>query len=139
MSTEIFTRIEAARYLRVTYGLRVTKGSLATSACRGGGPRMIGMGRYKNYRKCDLIEWARSRCSGLLESTSTPHNSDTGGLFGYHEDLGDLPDTLDYHHTGDPLFDEVTRIEEEGWDIDEALDKQQEIFNYRKALDEIKH
>jgi hypothetical protein len=114
MNTEIFTRAQAARFLQSLYGLRVTKGSLATMATRGGGPRMIKFGRYAHYRKSDLIDWARSRCSGLLDSTSTPHNHETGKLFVYEEDGDDLPDAFDRRHTGDARFDEVTQFEEAG-------------------------
>ncbi|HEU4550459.1 MAG TPA: hypothetical protein VFS01_12240 [Rhizomicrobium sp.] len=138
MTTEIFTRPEAARFLQSQYGLRVTKASLATMATRGGGPRMMKFGRYAHYRRCDLIEWVRSRCSGLLDSTSTPRNDDTGGLFIYEEDNGGLEDSFDYHNTGDARFDEITRLEENGLDVDALLATQQERFDYRAALNEQK-
>jgi hypothetical protein len=122
----IFTRAEAARFLK-SYGLRTTTGSLATAATRGGGPRFLKFGRYAHYRKCDLLDWMRLQCSGLLDSTSTPPNEDTGGMFGYTADNGDLLDGRDYRNTGDPYFDEVTRLEKRALDalIDAAGEKYQ--------------
>lgn len=74
---------------------------------------MTKMGRYANYRKRDLTEWACLQCNGFLDSTSTPPNNSAAALFLYEEDLGELPE-FDYRNTGDPYFDEVTRLEERG-------------------------
>lgn len=65
------TRREAAVFLKAKYNLRVTENSLATMASRGGGPKMLKIGRYVYYRREDLVEWVASRCSGLLDSTSS--------------------------------------------------------------------
>jgi hypothetical protein len=113
MTMDIFTRTQAARFLQ-SHGLRTTAASLATMATRGGGPRFLKFGRYAQYRRCDLLEWMSLRCSGLLDSTSTPSNGNTGGLFAYEPDNGDLEDEWDYRNTGDRFFDEVTRLEEAG-------------------------
>jgi hypothetical protein len=110
---EIFTRTQAARFLQ-SHGLRTTAASLATMATRGGGPRFLKFGRYAQYRRCDLLEWMRLRCSGLLDSTSTPPSSNAVSLFAYEPDNGDLADAWDYRNTGDRFFDEVTRLEEAG-------------------------
>lgn len=94
---------------------------------------MVKDGRYSNYLECDLIDWARLRCSGRLDSTSTPHNNDTGSLFGTVDDLGDLDDEWDYHDTGDRFFDEVTRLEEAG-ELDamiQAAGKRHHYFELR--------
>lgn len=113
MDMEIFTRTQAARFLQ-SHGLRTTAASLATMATRGGGPKFLKFGRYAQYRRSDLLEWMRLRCSGLLDSTSTPSNGNTGGLFAYEPDNGDLDDDWDYRNTGDRFFDDVTRLEEAG-------------------------
>ena len=110
---DIFTRTQAARFLQ-SHGFRTTAASLATMATRGGGPRFLKFGRYAQYRRCDLLEWMSLRCSDLLDSTSTPSNGNTGGLFAYEPDYGDLEDEWDYRNTGDRFFDEVTRLEEAG-------------------------
>ncbi len=96
---DIFTRTQAARFLQ-SHGLRTTAASLATMATRGGGPRFLKFGRYAQYRRCDLLEWMNLRCSGLLDSTSTPSNGNTDGLFAYEPDNGDLEDEWDYRNTG---------------------------------------
>jgi hypothetical protein len=127
---EILTRKEAARFLRSQFGLRTTAASLATMASRGGGPRFIPIGRYRNYLKRDLMEWACQQCSGFLDSTSTPPNNSAAALFLYEEDLGDLT-AFDYRKTGDPYFDEITRLEEAGVlqaQIDAAGEKYRRVF-----------
>lgn len=86
-SSELLDRKQACRFLKATFGLPVTPASLATAAVRGGGPRYAHMGRYVRYLKADLVEWASSRCSGFLDSTSTPHNQNTGKLFSYEPDI----------------------------------------------------
>ncbi len=116
----IYQRKDAARFLRSTYGMRTTTGSLATMASRGGGPIIIKLGRLANYRQCDLIDWARLQCSGLLESTSTPPNDNMGGLFAHIED--DIELDLDYYDDRDPYFDEVTRLEEMR-ELDKLIDQ----------------
>lgn len=129
--TEIMIRKDAARFLRSQYGLRTTAASLATMASRGGGPRITKMGRYANYQKRDLIEWACLQCGGFLDSTSTPPNNSAAALFLYEEDLGDLEDSWDYHNTGDPRFDEVTRLEEAGA-LDDMINAAAEKYHYFK-------
>jgi hypothetical protein len=59
-------------------------------------------------------------------------------LFIYEEDNGDLEDSFDYRNTGDARFDEITRLEENGLDVDELLAAQQERFDYHAALNEQK-
>lgn len=134
---EIYKRKDAAHYLRSTFGMRTTTGSLATMASRGGGPLMIKFGKFANYRKCDLIDWAGLRCSGLLESTSTPPNDDTGGLFAVVEDDTELD--LDFFDDHDPNFDEVTHIEEMG-ELDRLIDKAASEHHYFNDEDDsMKH
>lgn len=123
MYEELLDRPAAARFLKSLYDLRVTAGSLATMATRGGGPRMIKFGRYARYRKADLIDWVRLRSSGLLDSTSSPHNTDSGGLFDFQEDCGDLLEHLDLRDTGQADFDEITRLLEEENGFGEVMAK----------------
>ena len=130
---EILTRAEAARYLRTRFGLRTTAASLATMASRGGSPRIFKIGRYANYRKSDLNEWALRQYGGLLDSTSSPSNSSAVAFFSYEEDLGDLPE-FDYRNTGDPHFDEVTRLEEDG-ELQAHIDSAGE--KYRRIMENI--
>lgn len=129
----VYTRVQAALFLRTRIGMRTTAESLATAACRGSCPRMVKDGRYANYLECDLIDWACLRCSGRLDSTSTPHKNDAGSLFGTVDDLGDLDDEWDYHNTGDRFFDEFTRLEEAG-ELDgmiQAAGKRHHYFEIR--------
>jgi hypothetical protein len=51
-------------------GFPVTKATLATKATRGGGPPFRLFGRVPLYRWGDLLDWARSRLSAPMRSTS---------------------------------------------------------------------
>jgi hypothetical protein len=145
MSLGIYNRQDAARYLRSRWDLRVTKASLATMATRGGSPQFFYQGRYVYYREADLVKWAAARSSDLVDSTSTPRGKPgggnsgssgiTGGLFDYQVDIGDLHDDFGYQNTGDPYFDEVTKLLE--FDVDQALDDQQINFCYRAVMEKM--
>jgi hypothetical protein len=135
MQYEIMDRIQAARFLQSTFCLPTTKASLATMATRGGGPQYFTMGRYVRYRKADLVSWAAKRSSAFLDSTSSPRCKNAGLAFYYAEDSGDLEeDAFDHRNTGDAQFDEMTKLIEEDMSLDEAIDEQQQKFNYHKQF-----
>lgn len=69
MDQEFLRREQAADYLQSRYGA-YTRQTLAKLAVNGGGPRFRRLGRYPYYTTADLEEWARSRMSPLVESTS---------------------------------------------------------------------
>jgi hypothetical protein len=60
-----YTRDQAAHFLQEK-GLKVAPASLATMACRGGGPRYAIFGKRSVYRESDLLEWA----TGLLGASA---------------------------------------------------------------------
>lgn len=66
---EYLRRPQAAEYLQHRYGA-YTAATLAKMACRGGGPKFRRMGRFPYYTRFDLDEWARSRMSRPVSSTS---------------------------------------------------------------------
>ena len=111
-----FTRREAARLLQ-SYGLRTTPASLATMATRGGGPPYFKIGKLCMYRLSDLEEWMSRRCTGLMDSTSTSVRKDLDDLFEQERDLDD-----DMFFTGQPGFDEVTRLLSEEAAMQEHMD-----------------
>jgi hypothetical protein len=51
-------------------GFQTSDKTLATLACRGGGPKFRKYGRYPVYRWGDALEWAQSRLSAPVHSTS---------------------------------------------------------------------
>ena len=51
-------------------GFPISSTTLATKACRGGGPPFRKFGRVPLYRWADALDWARSRLSALVSSTS---------------------------------------------------------------------
>jgi hypothetical protein len=51
-------------------GLKTAASTLATRATRGGGPKFRRYGRYPIYRWGDALEWAQSRLSRPVTSTS---------------------------------------------------------------------
>lgn len=101
-----YTRKEAARYLTVS-GRRTAESSLSTLANRGGGPRFFRCGRRVYYEQAHLDDWLFRQTSGPYDSTSTPAGSK---LVAPEPDAGDLEDAPASWETGDPLFDEITRV-----------------------------
>ena len=67
--SEYLRRNQAAEYLMKRYGAYTTE-TLAKMACRGGGPTFRVMGRFPYYTRADLDDWARSRMSRPVSSTS---------------------------------------------------------------------
>ncbi len=51
-------------------GFKTSEKTLATLVCRGGGPRFRKYGRYPVYTWGDLLDWAYSRLSPPMGSTS---------------------------------------------------------------------
>lgn len=70
MNTQTFLRRDkAAEYLQANWGFGAVD-TLATLATRGGGPRFRKLGRFPVYTEADLDDWARSRLSDPVSSTS---------------------------------------------------------------------
>lgn len=70
MNTQTFLRRDkAAEYLQANWGFGAVD-TLATLATRGGGPRFRKLGRFPVYTETDLDDWARSRLSDPVSSTS---------------------------------------------------------------------
>jgi hypothetical protein len=65
----LLTRAPAAEALREA-GYPVARATLATLASRGGGPPFRRFGRVPLYRWGDLLDWARSRLTLPMRSTS---------------------------------------------------------------------
>ena len=51
-------------------GFEISEATLATMACRGGGPPFHKFGRKPLYRWGDALAWAKSRLSAPIRSTS---------------------------------------------------------------------
>lgn len=60
---------QAAEYLKMRYGAYTVE-TLAKLACIGGGPKFRRMGRFPYYTRTDLDDWAYSRMSPPVSSTS---------------------------------------------------------------------
>lgn len=76
---EYLRRNKAAEYLQDHYGAYTTE-TLAKLAVVGGGPRFRRLGRFPVYTQRDLDNWARSRMSPLVSSTS--ELACDGGMYG---------------------------------------------------------
>ena len=63
-------RSDAARHVTETWGIPLSPKTLAKLAVIGGGPRFRKAGRIPLYDPTNLDEWARSKLSGLVASTS---------------------------------------------------------------------
>ena len=66
---EYLRRVQAADYLKHLFGA-FTSETLAKLACTGGGPKFRKMGRFPVYTRVDLDDWAMSRMSPPVSSTS---------------------------------------------------------------------
>ncbi len=66
----LLRRTDAATALR-SAGYPTTKATLATLATRGGGPVYRKFGAIPLYRWSDLQDWAQSKLSAPMQSTST--------------------------------------------------------------------
>lgn len=60
MTNTLLRRADAARYLQERCGA-FTAQTLATYACRGGGPRFRVLGRFPVYSTADLDTWLEDR------------------------------------------------------------------------------
>ncbi len=70
MNAQTFLRRDkAAEYLKTNWGFGAVD-TLASLASRGGGPRFRKLGRFPVYTEADLDEWAQSRLSDPVSSTS---------------------------------------------------------------------
>jgi hypothetical protein len=67
----LLRRSDAALALREA-GYPIARATLATLACRGGGPPFRRYGRVPLYRWGDLVSWAQSRLGPVIRSTSEP-------------------------------------------------------------------
>jgi hypothetical protein len=67
LDIRFYTRKQAVKFLN-DRGFPVTETTLATKACRGGGPRHFKFGKHVLHTAADLIEWATA---GISASCST--------------------------------------------------------------------
>lgn len=51
-------------------GFKIAIATLAKLRCIGGGPKFVRFGRYVGYRPNDLLDWAQTRLSDPVNSTS---------------------------------------------------------------------
>jgi hypothetical protein len=65
-----YRRDAASAYLKETYGLDCAPATLAKLAVTGGGPIMEYVGRWPHYPEDCLDEWALSKTSSRVRSTS---------------------------------------------------------------------
>jgi hypothetical protein len=70
MQERYFDRREAADYLTVQRGLRISRNTLQKMATLGGGPPYRVFGTRAVYEKADLDDWAAAKLSGKRASTS---------------------------------------------------------------------
>jgi hypothetical protein len=65
-------RVEAARYIRDTWGIPCSPKTLAKLAVVGGGPLFRKCGPYPLHQICDLDAWCSARVGPKQRSTSDP-------------------------------------------------------------------
>ena len=67
---EILLRRADAAHALCEAGFPIARSTLATLASRGGGPSFQRFGRVPLYHLGDLLDWARSRLTAPMRSTS---------------------------------------------------------------------
>jgi hypothetical protein len=63
-------REHAAIYVRTKFGISLSKNTLETLACRGGGPKFRKWGNRVYYSVSDLDQWVNERMARKHASTS---------------------------------------------------------------------
>jgi hypothetical protein len=66
----LLRRADAAEYVKKTWGIPLSPRTMAKQAVVGGGPKFRKAGRIPLYDPANLDEWARSKLSSLVASTS---------------------------------------------------------------------
>jgi hypothetical protein len=67
---KFFRRAEAALYVTERWGIPRSPRTLAKLACIGGGPPFRRAGRFPLYEPPDLDDWAQSKISAPVRTTS---------------------------------------------------------------------
>jgi hypothetical protein len=70
LTPETLLRRKLAAQALSENGFPVKASTLATLACRGGGPRFRLFGRVPLYKWSDLLDWAEGRCTPVMSSSS---------------------------------------------------------------------
>ncbi len=70
LDTLYLRRVPAAEYIKKKFGVPCSPKTLAKLAVIGGGPAFRKSGRFPVYTEADLDNWASSRISSLMHSTS---------------------------------------------------------------------
>jgi hypothetical protein len=111
MEPRYLTTKEAARYVTTKYGVSCSPNTLAKIRSTGGSPAYHPIGRRVYYLPHELEAWSENRVGYCRTSTSDqPYVDD------------EAPDLDDQWRTGDPAFDEITRLENEAFDdLDAAI------------------
>jgi len=68
-NSKMLRRVDAARFL-TEHGFPTATATLSKLASIGGGPKFVRYSRFPLYAQEDLLDWARSRCSKRVASTS---------------------------------------------------------------------
>jgi hypothetical protein len=124
MAPVYITTKEAARHITAKYGVPCSPNWLAKIRSIGGSPPYHPIGRNIYYRVAELDEWFERRVGPRRTSTSDAAACDRRTWEATFASQDEGPEQLDERYTGDPAFDEVTRLEDEAFDLDAAIDAQ---------------
>lgn len=120
MSHNNFRTNEAAEFIRKTANIPCSPAYLRKLRTTGGvGPRFYYVSRFPIYDRGDLLAYIASRTSGLKSSTSgtrseaRPHQP-------IWDDADDLPDPPISQDWEDIEFDEITALNNQGFDLEDA-------------------
>ena len=121
MPNQYFRTDEAAEFIRENANIPCAPSYLRKKRVIGGGPSFRYVSRFPVYEREDLLAYIASRTTGKRSSTSGTRSEICPPI---DEDLGDLPDTPRsprWMKTGHREFDDITRLNEQGYDIEDGL------------------
>lgn len=120
MPNQYYRTNEAAEFIRKNANIPCAASYLRKMRVTGGGPAFRYVSRFPVYERDDLLAYIASRTSGLKSSTSGTRPSTPSTLESW-DDSDDLPDSCDSQGWEDTLFDEITALNNLGFDLEDAM------------------
>jgi hypothetical protein len=120
MSNQYYRTNEAAEFIRKNANIPCAPSYLRKKRVTGGGPVFRYVSRFPIYERDDLLAYIASLTSGVRSSTSGIH-FDARTQQPASEDLGDLPDTPIFQDWEDFEFDQITALNNRGFELEDAM------------------
>jgi hypothetical protein len=120
MLNQYLRTTEAAEFIRRNSNIPCAPSYLRKLRVTGGGPAFRYVSRFPVYERGDLLAYIASKTSGLKSSTSGSRSNTPMQQANWDEE-DDLPDTNIFQDWEDTAFDEITRLNNEGFELEDAM------------------